>query len=190
MRGFKEKMCSNWCGEAEEFFDSISDDIAESIIVDISESIWTGDDVGCVTLLECGSINISNKEGTGTFEYNDHEYLFIARSGDDNGDEIIAFEESALNYERDSGTMMIIPILCSKYTAKDVLEEWDSIKNSQRIQNILSEICSYRYTNCNYRHLTRRLENTGLGYMLGDAKEAEMVREKLTKLYALRLLEG
>lgn len=178
----------NICKEAEKFLGSISDDDAEKILEEIGESLWSKEDFGSVSLVDVENINISNIKGTGSFIYNDEEYLFTARCGDWNGLEIVAFEGSVEPYlqevEENSG-MMIIPYIDDDLST---LHRWNRDMKDTAIENILTEICRRKYTNDNFQHLLNLLDK--MGYYIGSRKEAAKVEETLKKKMAINLLKN
>ena len=180
---------SQHCTNAEEFLNSIDFDDAEEIEEMICLTM-IGDnpssDTISVSIMDSGSINISNMEANGYIEYNDVEYSFAARSGDNNGFEIIAFEEEYEPYIPRDEAMPIEAYRCQQSMAGAVLRRWDALKNDLEVNEILSEYGSCRYTNSSTSRPAAALARKHLEIVDGDT--ADYYRNKLKKLYAIELL--
>ena len=182
-------MTEQHCPNAEEFLNGLPDNDAEEIEEMICLTM-IGDEPSSdkisVSIMDSGHINISNMEANGYIEYNDVEYSFTARSGDNNGFEIIAFDEEYEPYIHRDEAMPIEAYNCQQSMAGAVLRRWDALKTDASVIDILSEYGSCRYTNSSTSKPVANLTRKHLEIVDGDT--ADFYRNKLKKLYAMELL--
>jgi len=182
---------SNFCNEAEEFFKSIDPDDEETICELICDAICEPEGMSSfgyisVSIGEKGHINISNLEANGCLTYKDVEHSFTARSGDNNGFEIIAFDTHHEPYNPRHTVMPSSIHGCSDANAYAYLKLWDIHENSGLAINLLMEYMSCRYTNSPTTKPEGALAARGLEVVDGDT--ADHYRAKLRKQHVVHLL--